>query len=186
MKKSLFYLFLFVSFSLFAQNTYLHCGKVIDTESGKILTNKTIIVSGKTIQSIEDGFVNPANSEDITVDLKSKTVMPGLIDMHVHIEHETNPKRYLEKYILNDADVAFNAVNFAKVTLDAGFTTVRDLGGSGVNIALRKAIASGKIEGPRIFTAGKSLATTGGHADPTNGSNKRFIGDPGPKEGVGK
>ena len=174
MKKSLTLLLLFISFSLFSQNIYIHCGKIVDTESGKVLNNKTIIVSGKIIQTIENGFVNPSNKDDVTIDLKTKTVMPGLIDMHVHIEHESNPKRYLEKYILNDADVAFNSVNFAKVTLDAGFTTVRDLGGSGVNIALRKAIASGKIDGPRIFTAGKSLATTGGHADPTNGSNKRF------------
>ncbi len=66
----------------------------------------------------------------------------------------------------------------------AGFTTVRDLGGSGVNISLKKAINQGKIKGPRIFTAGKSLATTGGHADPTNGNKRSLIGDPGPKDGV--
>ena len=170
--------------TLTAQTTYLHCGKLIDTKSGKVLIEKTIVVTGDKIISIENGYVNPTNSEDVTVDLKSKTVMPGLIDMHVHIEGETSPKSYLNKYTLNDADVAFNSTNYAKVTLMSGFTTVRDLGGSGVNISLRNAINSGKIVGPRIFTAGKSLATTGGHADPTNGSSKNLMGDPGPKEGV--
>ncbi|WP_298418662.1 amidohydrolase family protein [uncultured Kordia sp.] len=167
-----------------AQDTYLHCGKIVDTESGKVLTNKTIVVSGNKIVRIDNGFVDPKNTNDIVIDLKSKTVMPGLIDMHVHIESETNPKAYIEKYTLNDADVAFRSVGFADVTLQAGFTTVRDLGGTGVNISLRNAINQGKIEGPRIFTAGKALATTGGHADPTNGNRKEIIGDPGPKEGV--
>jgi imidazolonepropionase-like amidohydrolase len=162
----------------------LHCGKLIDTKNGKVLTNKTIVVSSKTIASIEDGFVKPENSEDIIIDLKDKTVMPGLIDMHVHIEGQLSPKRYIEPFTLNEADVAFNAQNYAKTTLMAGFTTVRDLGGSGVNIALRNAIAQGKVVGPRILTAEKSLATTGGHADPTNGRSKALMGDPGPKEGV--
>ena len=80
--------------------------------------------------------------------------------------------------------LAFGSTQFAKSTLLSGFTTVRDLGGSGVNIALRNAINAGKIDGPRIYTAGKSLATTGGHADPTNGYKKSLIGNPGPKEGV--
>ena len=170
--------------SLTAQNTYLHCGKLIDTKSGKVLTEKTVVVSGNKIISVENGYVNPENSEDTVVDLKSKTVMPGLIDMHVHIEGETSPTRYLETFTKNDADVAFNSVEIANRTLMAGFTTVRDLGGSGVNVALRDAIAKGKVSGPRIFTAEKAIATTGGHADPTNGTRKDLMGNPGPKEGV--
>ncbi len=169
---------------LSAQNTYLHCGKLIDTESGKVLTEQTIIVSGNKIVSVEKGYKTPSNNEDAVIDLKSKTVMPGLIDMHVHIESETNPKSYLEGYTLNDADVAFNSVQYAEVTLMNGFTTVRDLGGSGVNVSLRNAINAGKVKGPRIFTAEKALATTGGHADPTNGSSRELMGNPGPKEGV--
>lgn len=167
-----------------AQETYLHCGKLIDTKSGTVLNNKTIIVSGKTIKSVENGFVNPSNRSVEVVDLKNKTVMPGLIDMHVHIEGETNPQRYLQPFILNDADVAFTAAEIANRTLMAGFTTVRDLGGSGVNVSLRKAIAAGKIPGPRVFTAEKAIGTTGGHADPTNGRRKELMGDPGPAEGV--
>ena len=162
----------------------MHCGKIIDTESGKILTEKTIVVSGNKITSIANGYLQPKKENITMIDLKSKTVLPGLIDMHVHIESETNPKAYLEKYTLNDADVAFRSVGFANATLKAGFTTVRDLGGTGVNISLRNAINQGRIDGPRIFTAGKALATTGGHADPTNGNRKEIIGDPGPKEGV--
>lgn len=169
---------------MMAQDTYLHCGKIIDTESGKVLTEKTIIVSGNKITGIANGYLQPKKANITMIDLKSKTVMPGLIDMHVHIESETSPKAYIEKYTLNDADVAFRSVGYADVTLKAGFTTVRDLGGSGVNISLRNAINQGKVDGPRIFTAGKALATTGGHADPTNGNRKEISGDPGPKEGV--
>ncbi|MFZ9718416.1 MAG: metal-dependent hydrolase family protein, partial [Chitinophagaceae bacterium] len=106
------------------------------------------------------------------------------IDMHVHMEHETSPTRYLENFTLNPADHAYHSVVFAERTLMTGFTTVRDLGGSGVNISLRNAIAKGLIKGPRVFTAGKSIATTGGHADPTNGYRKDLMGNPGPDAGV--
>lgn len=184
MKSLLRILVLLCTVSLTAQNTYLHCGKLIDTKSGKVLTEKTIVVSGNVIMSVENGYINPKNSEDTVVDLKSKTVMPGLIDMHVHIESETSPKSYIEEYTLNDADIAFNSAKYAKTTLMSGFTTVRDLGGSGVNVALRNAINSGTVEGPRVFTAEKALATTGGHADPTNGAKKSIMGNPGPEDGV--
>ncbi|MDP4600815.1 MAG: amidohydrolase family protein [Polaribacter sp.] len=167
-----------------AQTTHILCGKLIHTKSGKIETNKTIIIEKNKIVDVVDGFLVAKSKNITTIDLKSKVVMPGLIDFHVHIEQEFNPKTQLEKYVLNEADVAFNSVGFAKTTLLNGFTTVRDLGGTGVNISIRNAIDQGKIPGPRVFTAGKSLATTGGHADPTNGGNKLFIGDPGPKDGV--
>ncbi|MEP1017902.1 metal-dependent hydrolase family protein [Maribacter dokdonensis] len=183
MKNSLFVLFLFVIGLANAQDTYLQCGKIVDVESGKILSEKTIIVSRNKIKEIKNGYVS-GNDTDMVVDLKSKTILPGFIDMHVHIESESSPSRYLEAFTLNEADVAFQSTVYAKRTLMAGFTTVRDLGGSGVNIALKKAINKGTIVGPRIFTAGKSLASTGGHADPTNGRSQELMGDPGPKEGV--
>lgn len=170
--------------SAFAQDKYIHAGKIIDTKNGKVLTERTIIVSGKTIKSVENGYIQPKNATDSVIDLKNMTVLPGLTDMHVHLESETNPNKYLERYVDNPADAAFNSVGFANTTLMAGFTTVRDLGGSGVNISLRNAINKGKIVGPRIFTSGKSLATTGGHADPTSGMNDALVGDPGPKDGV--
>lgn len=184
MKKFIYFLTLLLTTTVIGQNTYLHCGKLLDTKNGKILEAKTIIISGDKILSINDGYVQPTASEDIVVDLKDKTVMPGFIDMHVHLEGETNPKRYIQGFTLNDADVAYNTLDFAKRTLIAGFTTVRDLGGSGINVSLRNAIDDGKVIGPRIFTAEKALATTGGHADPTNGVKDELKGDPGPKEGV--
>ena len=174
----------FISFGISAQDYYLHCGKIVDTKDGKVLNNKTIVVSNNKIVSVLNGFVNAKSDIDRTIDLKNKTVLPGLIDMHVHIEGETNPNRYLQVFTLNDADVAYNAAEIANRTLLAGFTTVRDLGGSGVNVSLRKAIAKGNVPGPRIFTAEKAIGTTGGHADPTNGRKKDLMGDPGPKEGV--
>ena len=170
--------------TLQAQDIYIQSGKIVDTKNGKILQEKTIVVSGNKIKSIENGFVQPKNEGDSLIDLRDMTVLPGLTDMHVHMEEETNPGAYLEPFTLNEADRAFNSLSFAKATLLAGFTTVRDLGGSGVNISLRNAINKGKVVGPRIFTSGKSLATTGGHADPTNGFNRELMGDPGPKEGV--
>ena len=167
-----------------AQKTYILCGKLVDTKSGIIESRKTIVVEGNKIVNIHNGYVQPKSRIDKIINLKDKIVMPGLIDMHVHFEMETSPARYIERFTDNDADIAYNSVNYAKVTLNAGFTTVRDLGGSGVNVSLRNAINAGKIVGPRIFTAEKSLATTGGHADPKKGMSKKLMGNPGPKEGV--
>lgn len=175
--------FLFLGTVVFAQKTYIHCGNLIDVASGKTKEKMTIVVNGKLIESVQKGFVKPATG-DALIDLSNKTVMPGLIDMHVHIEGEYTSHSYTDRFRFGDADVAFQSTVFAKRTLMAGFTTVRDLGGSGVNIALRNAINRGLVVGPRIYTAGKAIATTGGHADPTNGVRKELRGDPGPKEGV--
>ena len=185
MKKITLFLFvLFISITSFAQeSTLLHCGSLIDTENGTVLKERTITVQGNKIVSIVKGYTQPKNNQTV-VDLTSKTVMPGLIDMHVHIEGETSPTRYLESFTKNEADVAFTSSEIAKRTLMAGFTTVRDLGGSGVNVSLRNAIKKGTVAGPRIFTAEKAIGTTGGHADPTNGYKKDLMGDPGPAEGV--
>jgi imidazolonepropionase-like amidohydrolase len=167
-----------------AQTTYILCGKLVDTKSGEIASKKTIIVKDNKIFNVMDGYVLAKSATAITIDLKDKVVMPGLIDFHVHIEQEFDRNTRLNGFILNEADVAFNSVGFAKTTLLNGFTTVRDLGGTGVNISIKNAIDAGKIPGPRVLTAGKALASTGGHADPTNGSSRRLIGNPGPKEGV--
>jgi len=170
-----------VSLSAFAQKTYLQVGKLVDTKNGKILTEKTIIVSGDEIEDVVDGY---QSGDGEIIDLKDKVILPGFADLHVHIEGETSPTQYLEEFTLNEADVAYKAQEIAFRTLMAGFTTVRDLGGSGVNVSLRNAINTGKVLGPRIYTAEKAIGTTGGHADPTNGYRKDLMGDPGPKEGV--
>ena len=184
MKNLVFICLFFFIGSLHSQDLFLHCGKIIDTENGKTLNNKTIIVSGNKILSIKNGFISPDNPDDKVINLKNKTVMPGFIDMHVHLESQFDPKKGRLNLTANDADVAFESIEYAKKTLMAGFTTVRDLGGRGINISLRNAINQGKVIGPRVFTAGKSIASTGGHGDPTNGLNDYYKGDPGPKQGV--
>lgn len=169
--------------SAYAQKTVIHCGNLIDGKSNEVQAQMTVVIEGNKIVSVQKGFTAPAAGEKL-LDLSRKTVMPGLIDMHVHLESETNKDQNLQRFTSNEADVAFRSTVFAKRTLMAGFTTVRDLGGSGVNISLRNAINQGLVVGPRVVTAGKSIATTGGHADPTNGYRKDLMGDPGPKEGV--
>ena len=171
--------------TLVSQDKYIHAGKIFDSSSGEYQLNKTIIISGNTISSIEDGFIEPKNENIAVYDLKSKVLLPGLIDFHVHMESESGGKeRYINRFQDNKADVAFKSTVIAKKTLLAGFTTVRDVGGSGVNISLRNAINKGVVIGPRIFTSGKTIATTGGHGDPTNGYREGLVDDPGPKDGV--
>lgn len=181
-----FFLFIFWITAILpscGQRIFIHCGNLIDGKTNTVQPSMTLIVEGNLIVAVQKGFQTPGSGDQL-IDLTKKTVMPGLIDMHVHLEGETNKDQALQRFTLNEADVAFRSVLYAKKTLMAGFTTVRDLGGSGVNNALRNAINQGVVTGPRIFSAGKSIATTGGHADPTNGYRKDLMGDPGPKEGV--
>jgi imidazolonepropionase-like amidohydrolase len=175
--------FLLIVITGLAQKTYLQCGQLIDVRQLQVLKEKTIVIEGNKITDVLDGYQSGAATDKV-VNLKTSTVMPGLMDMHVHIENETNPNRYLEGFTQSQADVAFGSLRFAERDLMAGFTSVRDMGGSGANIAMRKAIQKGYVVGPRIFTAGKAIATTGGHADPTNNYRPDLMGDPGPKEGV--
>jgi imidazolonepropionase-like amidohydrolase len=174
---------LFFTSQLFAQKVVIHAGQLIDGISDNPVQNVTVTVQDGQITAVENGFIDPSDGTGV-VDLSNQTLMPGWIDLHVHLENETSPTRYLDSYRLNDADIAFQSTVYAKKTLMAGFTTVRDLGGTGVNIALRDAINKGYTLGPRVITVGKSIATTGGHADPTNGRKKELMGRPGPTEGV--
>ncbi|MBC7650802.1 MAG: amidohydrolase family protein [Deinococcales bacterium] len=183
MKLLLSVCFFFCLTFIHAQKTYIYCGQLIDTKAATMLKEMTIVVDKNKIVDVQKGYVT-ATITDKIIDLKSLTVMPGLIDCHVHLEDETSPTKYSDGFTQNPADIAYKSTVFAERTLMTGFTTVRDLGGSGVNISLRNAINKGLVKGPRVYTAGKSIATTGGHADPTNGYRKDLMGDPGPKEGV--
>jgi len=176
-------LLLFNFSEVYSQRTILHAGKLFDGRSDDIMYEMSIIIEEGRILKVSDGYEQP-DPEDTVIDLKNKTVMPGLIDLHVHLEGETSPTRYMDAFTLNDADKAYRSTLYAKRTLLAGFTTVRELGGTGVNISLRNAINEGFVDGPRIITVGKSIATTGGHADPTNGWKHDLMGDPGPSLGV--
>ena len=182
-KTTLLVLMAFCISNLAAQKIIIWCGTLIDGVSNDAKSNMTIVVEKNKITAVVNGF-SAAAAGDKTIDLKTKTVMPGWIDCHVHTESETKKGNVADKFTYNTADVAFESLQYVNVTLMTGFTTVRDLGGSGINISLRNAINKGLVVGPRIFTAGKSIATTGGHADPTNGYRKDLMGDPGPKEGV--
>ena len=178
-------IFLLVTSSLMSQEKYIYAGKIYDSNSGKYVSNKTIIISKNIISSIENGFIEPKKDNVELIDLKTKVILPGLIDFHVHMESESGGKeKYINRFQDSKADVAFKSTVVAKKTLLAGFTTVRDVGGSGVNIALRNAINRGIVVGPRIFTSGKTIATTGGHGDPTNGYRADLVDDPGPEDGV--
>ncbi len=184
MKKTIIVLCCFVMVARAeAQKTFIYCGQLVDVKNQVILKEMSIVVEGAKIVDVQKGYITAAQGDKV-IDLKKLTVMPGLIDMHVHMESETGPTKYLEGFTWNAGDYAFQSIVFAEKTLMSGFTSVRDLGGSGVNISLRNAINKDWVVGPRIYTAGKSIATTGGHADPTNNYRKDLMGDPGPKEGV--
>mgnify|MGYP006160853327 FL=1 len=164
--------------------TLIHAGKIITAEDNKILTDHTIVIEQDKIIAVEAGF-RTAETDDIVIDLKQHTVMPGLMDMHTHFYTQFSPSVYSEGFTMNEADYALRGATFAEKTLMSGFTTVRELGDNNqISVALKKAIAKGYIKGPRIYAAGKSIATTGGHADPTNGLAYALMADPGPKEGV--
>lgn len=163
--------------------TIIHAGRLIDVQSETVLREQSIRIDGDRILAVEAGYVTADGAE--IVDLTDATVMPGWLDMHVHITSEQSPRRQVEAFTTDPVDHAFRSVVYAERTLMAGFTTVRDLGAmGGVAQSLRDAIAQGWVPGPRIFTAGKSIATTGGHADPSNGRNQALTWDPGPEEGV--
>jgi imidazolonepropionase-like amidohydrolase len=174
---------LMLSLSLSAQQTYIYCGNLVDVEKGKVVSERTIIVEDDVIKDIKNGFVEVPEGSEL-IDLRNSTVLPGLFDMHVHLESETSKNNYIKPFTLNEADVAYEAQVHAKTTLMVGFTSVRDLGGTGVNTSLRNAINKGLVMGPTVYSAGKSIATTGGHADPTNGYKADLMGHPGPDQGV--
>ncbi len=161
------------------------CGRLLDVKSGAWRERVSIVIEDGTIKS-----VGPMTAGADHIDLSTRSCLPGLIDMHVHLTSETQPAvdAYRDRLTADPADMAYRSVKYAARTLMAGFTTVRDLGAEqALNVSLKRAIASGAIPGPRMFTAGKSIATTGGHADPTNNLSHflgEAIGTPGPSEGV--
>lgn len=184
MRKYLLCLVTFLSTALLhAQRTIIYCGKMIDVKNTSMLSGMSIVVDSGIITDVEKGYITP-NNNDKVIDLKDKTVMPELIDCHVHLEMQTSPTAMLDRFRLNPADYAFRSIGYADSTLMAGFTTLRDVGGTGVNISLRNAINQGLVPGPHMYTAGKFIASTGGHADPTTGLNDEFRGDPGVMDGV--
>lgn len=164
--------------------TVIHAGRLIDGRSPEPQQAMTIVIDGGRIVQVASGYLPPA-AADTLYDLREYTVLPGLMDMHTHLMAQHSKDSYTERFFMEESDYALRSTMYARVTLLAGFTTVRDLGDNGINsVSLRKAINAGWIVGPRIYTAGKSLATTGGHADPTNALRGNYRRDAGPLEGV--
>jgi imidazolonepropionase-like amidohydrolase len=163
--------------------TALLCGSLLDVKAGRTLGAHTVVVRGTRILAVRDG--REPHTGETPIDLSGHTCLPGLIDSHVHLTFQVDAKLYSDMFRLNPADFALRGVGYARKTLDAGFTTVRNLGDfDNVSIALRNAINQGIIEGPRIFTAGRAIGATGGHADVSNGFNLAHVGDPGPEAAI--
>lgn len=177
--------FLVAASSAHAATQTIDCGRMLDVKAGVWRDRVSIVIDDGKVVSI-----GPMSAGPDHIDLSAQSCMPGFIDMHVHLAYETRKQVDMlrDALALGPADTALRAVGMAQRTLMAGFTSVRDLGDNdGVNIALKRAIDSGAIPGPRLFTAGKSIATTGGHADPTVGLSSRLsqaVGHPGPNDGV--
>jgi imidazolonepropionase-like amidohydrolase len=162
----------------------IHAGTLIDVQSGAVRRQVSIAVRDGKITAVTDGFARPRNGETV-LDLRQYTVLPGLMDMHTHLSSQSSPQSYTESFFMNPADFALRSALYARRTLLAGFTTVRDLGDDdGVSIALRDAIAKGWVVGPRVFTSASPIATTGGHGDATNGLNQELTAHLGADESV--
>jgi len=163
--------------------TVIYSSTYIDVLNLVEVKKSSIVIDGNKITSIQKGYID-ISKEDILIDLRGMTLMPGFMDMHVHFGQEYLSKAQRPIKVERETS-AILATSHALKTLKAGFTTVRQVGDSGmVAIALRDTINSGQITGPRIYTSGKSIATTGGHADPTNGLSSDSYEYPTPEDGV--
>ncbi len=142
---------------------FVQVGRLLaDPASGRVLLDKTLVIRGNQVVEIRDGFVG----EGDVVDLRSAFVLPGLIDSHVHLTGESSPTSRLDGVTQSDATQAMVGARYARRTLNAGFTTVADLGASNEAIfALRDAIRLGDVPGPRIIASGSAVSVHGGHGD---------------------
>ena len=145
-----------------AQVTVVRAGRLIDPDSGTLLTNQVILIAGGKIQAVGRALALPADAK--VIDLSDKTVLPGLIDCHTHVadgKSDGEPFNVLRK---TASQIALESIPNARAMLLSGFTTVRDVGTYRAlnDIALRDAIARGDVNGPRMFVAGAYITITGG------------------------
>ncbi|MDC0509049.1 amidohydrolase family protein [Gammaproteobacteria bacterium] len=184
MKKVLFTAVMSVFYLVIHAKTVIHAGYLFDADTASLEPEMTIVIEENIISDVGAGYISP-ESDDLYIDLTGYYILPGLIDMHVHLTSQSSSKAYIERTTLNSADYAIRATKNAEKTLLAGFTSVRNLGDAdSITISLRNAINNGVTFGPRIFSSGTTISTTGGHGDPTNSLNLTLTSDPGPREGV--
>jgi imidazolonepropionase-like amidohydrolase len=148
-----------------SSDTVIHAGRLLaDPANGRVLTQQSIVVRGGRVVSVSAGYSTPPGAT--VVDLKNAFVLPGLIDSHVHLASEQGPDTRINTFLKTNSDAAIDAAGYALITLQAGFTTVADLGGPGEAIlALRSGIARGVVPGPRIISAAGGVSVHGGHGD---------------------
>jgi imidazolonepropionase-like amidohydrolase len=165
-----------VAFALFlltgaasAHDIVVHAGRLIDGVDKTPRTNVSILIRDDRIVGVEPGFATPAGAD--VIDLSHSTVLPGLIDCHVHITGQNDGGNPIVEHVTEtEYDSAVRSTAYARNTLLSGFTSVRDVGANaGVVIALKRAIQAGIVEGPRMWVAGPPLGPTGGHGDQANG-----------------
>lgn len=152
--------------------TVIHAGTLL-AEPGKApMTNASVIVRGRTIEAVQPGFADVPGAR--VVDLRNATVLPGLIDSHVHLGGlDDRFQARLQSTLRDNEDEAYTALINGRKTLLAGFTTVRDLGGEPrLILSLRDAINAGELAGPTILSAARMVSVSGGHGDPRNGRNR--------------
>ena len=159
-----------------AAPTYIHAGRLIAVPGQAVRGPSTVIVDQGRIVAVQDGHVAPTEPNAAVVDLKDKTVLPGLIDSHVHLSSDRGGEQALLASVRDDHPLqAFEAQMNGMKTLRAGFTTVRNLGDDGTTLALREAINRGWVQGPRIIDAAQSISTTGGHMDGRGSLNDEMV-----------
>ena len=148
------------------EEIWIHAGRLIADAGKPVRGASTIVVRGDRIVAINDGFTETAGNVRV-IDLRDKTVLPGLIDSHVHLDSDAGGvEAAMEGLTLSPAEQALNAYVNGMKTVRAGFTTVRNLGDrDGATLALRNAVKAGKVMGPRIVDAGRSISGTSGHMD---------------------
>src|SRR6266699_1688228 len=147
-----------------ARKTILHPGKLLDVKTGKELSNQAIVVEGDKIVSVGAASEVKPSPDDSVIDLPNATVLPGLIDAHTHLTFD--PHFGYEMLALSVPREALTGAHNARLTLEAGFTTVRNVDARGYSdVALRDAINAGDVPGPRMLVSGPALSITGGHCD---------------------
>ncbi|WP_448569918.1 amidohydrolase family protein [Thalassotalea ganghwensis] len=152
------------AFPTVAEVSVIHAGKLLAVAGQPVLNNQSIVIDNGKITEVKSGFVSPKGAK--IIDLSKQFVMAGLMDMHVHLQGELGPDNDKQALRESDADKLVKSIHNAEKTLQAGFTTVRDLGSlAKESFALRDGVAKGLIDGPRVIAAGSSVAVTGGHGD---------------------